>query len=231
MVLPIYNSELEYNPILEELCTLNCIQQMLTYYGVKRPFKYIDTSLIIQLNKDSSESVGFSQAIHNNSIHEKYEKNLIRFYDENADPMQVYEENKKMVEANQPVIVDLDLYEMEYHKIYQLYHSRHSVILCGFENNNPIIKDEYSWNYSGSVPLEQYLKARSSLNPVGVGTFGGSPIGNGWLYIKEDGWDGDYGELLNLTLNTSLREYYENPVPMSDSQINGLNVIKELYKK
>lgn len=230
MVLPIYESDVEFNPLLEDLCTLSCIQEMLTYYGIKKPLKYIDSSLNIKLVKDSGESIGYKQVLTNSKLHEEYEKNIIRFYDENSDALQVYEENRKMIESNVPVIVDLDLYEMEYQKTYQLYHGKHSVILCGFEENDPIIMDRYSWTYNGKVPLEQFLKARSSLNPLGLGPFGGKPIANAWLYVKEDGWNGKYEELLSLMLNKSIDLYYEKLEPESDGEIKGMNVHKETYK-
>lgn len=228
MILPIYNTEPVFNPVLEGLCTQNCVQQILNYYGIKDAFKYMDTALNAKLFKLVNQENECDLEIKDCLVQKEYQKNLIKFKDKDADSSLVYEENRKTLESGLPVIVDLDLYEMEYSKTYQIYHNKHSAILCGYEKENPLLIDSYQWQFKGEVLLEQYLKARNSICPFDNSPFSGTPIVNSWCVVKQDGWNGELDELLHNTLQETLTDYYETSYRQEDSIAMGVNAFKVL---
>lgn len=233
MILPIVDFVNEFNEAFDGLCTLNCTHEIMKYYGIQDAFKYIDVALNADLFWTSLENKTFDLAVKDCLLLKEYQPKIERFSIENGDTRSIYEMNKKTVDSGVPVIVDLDLYEMEYSKTYQIYHNKHSVILSGYQENNPVLIDMYQWKFKGEAPLEQYLKGRSSSCPVDNSPFSGVPIKNGYYIVEKEGWKGDIEQLLYENLSNTLHNYYEAPDASPEGitpGVQGLRMLAELME-
>lgn len=231
MILPIVDYVKEFNEAFDGLCTLKCTQEIMNYYGIPDAFQYIDIALNAEFSWSTQEKNTFELAVKNCLLLNKYQSKIERFSSDNGDTQKIYEVNKKTVDSGIPVIVDLDLYEMEYSKTYQIYHNKHSVILGGYCENNPVVIDMYQWKYKGEVPFEQYIKGRSSSCPRDNSPFSGIPIQNGYYIVEKDGWKGDIAQLLYENLSNTLKNYYETPAaPVGEVTpgIQGLRMLSDL---
>lgn len=226
MILSIYETEGKFDKIYENLCTQNCIRQILEHYGVKDYFKFFNTTFDIKFMKGTDGDNEIEFEVNESIMLDGYEKKLTRFKSKDADSLLIFQENKKTLEAGLPVVVDVNLYEMEYSETYQIYNNKHSVILSGVVNDNPVVIDNYVWKFKGEVPLEQYLKARSSECPLDDSPFSGVPILNSYCIVPPDGWKGDPAELLHATLHETLFRYYEETFPEKDQIYKGVNGLK-----
>ena len=228
MKLPIFKERQVFNPAFEAFCLQNCIQHVLRHYGVKDSIKYVDTSLYFRLVKGEDEDYSYHFELHKNQLHHQYASKVISECYDNADPMEIWLKNKQILDQGTPVVVDMDLYDIAYSGTCGIYHNNHSVILAGYENENPCVIDWYHWKYKGEVELEQYLKARASECPLDMSPFSGRPVRNNWLYLLRDEWKGDWEELMKLTIDQTIHQYYDDTDNMNQSDFHGIYVIRHL---
>jgi len=228
MKLPILEECQKFNPVFEGFCKQNCLQQVLKHYGVKNSFQYMDTALNLVLYKLDDVEDDYDVDMCDLLVHEPYRKNLKRYQYENVNPMDIWLKNKDIILEGMPIIVDMDLYEMEYSKTHNIYHNKHSVILCGCEDENPVIKDCYQWKFEGMVPLEQFLKARNSECPFDDSPYSGMPVKNSWIYVGREGWEGDMECLLKMTISKTLTEYYGHEDNCNGERFYGIYALHKL---
>lgn len=232
MKLSIFDKHQEFNPAFEAFCKQNCLQQVLHYYGVEDSYKYMDTSLNMFLYKLEGTENDYDAELRDSLLHEEYLEKLSRYEYEDVNPRDIWLKNKEILTKEKiPIIVSLDLYEMEYSKTFQIYHNNHSVILCGYEQENPILIDCYQWKFKGEVLLEQYLKARNSECPFDDSPFSGMPINNSWFVAESENWAGNIEELLKKTIEHTLSGYYENTGTDKEKfyGIEAFHKLKELF--
>lgn len=206
MILPIFTSDVTFHKDLTGGCYYNAALQIMEYYGIKDPVQYLDTSLQIQveLNDDLSYRYKNNFQIFNQRFQDKVES----FESKDADSYEVWEKNKSAIDEGIPVIVDVDLWNLQYLKKDREYHNKHSIILAGYENNTPYLMDVYSWVFRGPVELELYLKGRSALCPMDASPFSGTPVNNKWITISPDGWESNPEGLFKEFVERCLHEQY-----------------------
>jgi hypothetical protein len=231
MRLEFFDEQQEFVPDFEAFCTQNCIQQLLHYYKVDNHYKYMDTSLDIMLYRLYKDVEDYDIAFRETFLIDDYENKIKKHEPDTQDPYKVWLENKKKIEEGIPIIVSVDMYDLEYSATKGIYHSNHSVILTGFEEDESKVSlvDIYQWKFKGDVSMEQYLKARSSLCPNDESPFSGFPILNRWYEVEATDWKGNEEELLKRTLDLTLLNYYENPQNDNINHFYGTAALHKTY--
>lgn len=160
-----------------------------------------------------------------------YENKVIRYEPNTQDSYSIWLENKEKIEEGIPVIVNVDMYDLEYSKIKGIYHSNHSIILTGFEEDESKVSlvDIYQWKFKGDVSMDQFLKARSSLCQYDESPYSGLPILNRWYEVETTDWKGNERVLLKRTLDLTLLNYYENPKTDNINYFYGTAALHKTY--
>jgi len=96
---------------------------------------------------------------------------------------------KKKLDSNEPLIVGVDVYHLEYHHQYQRVHGVYYIILSGYDEKKNKVYVIYGYPprfFKGTVSIKSLKQARNSLNPKEPDhpRFSGFSIENRWLDIK-----------------------------------------------
>jgi len=231
MKLEIFDMDQEYHEDFESFCSQNCIKHVLNYYGVERMFMYLDTSLNLKLIESVESKLGYSAKFKNNLVVPDY-KNKIKLYTpEDKSAREIWENNKRKLNEGIPVIVGVDIFHLDYSMYHNVFHSDHRVILCGYSDDEKYAKivDWYEWVYKGNVELEQFLNARSSLCPPDDSPYSGSPIMNVWMEVEPSNWFGNIEELLKITVDTTIKDYYETSSNLNDTEYYGIEALRKIF--
>lgn len=230
MILKIFDSTFSYDDDFESFCRINCIKNVLSYYGYEKSFIFMDTSLNMTLFRKQDSKIGYDATIKANKVFDRYKDKVIIREPNGKSAGEVWKENEAKLNEGIPLVVAIDLYELEYSEYYHKFHSNHNAILCGYtdDHKNAMILDSYQWQYKGIADMDQFLKARMSECSVDDSPYSGSPISNLWIEIKPDGWNGSCAEALKETLRLTLNNYYEADGDIHGSTFHGIDALKKI---
>ncbi len=207
----IFYKDLNFLDGYESFCYQNCQRLLLESQGLKYPELYINTALSFSYNikNDDIYSVYGSR-----SLLPSLETNVKRLYfDDKLDMVtEVFMQNLEYIDKNElPIIVGVDTFFLEYAINYQKNHAIHTLIMCGYDldKSEIYVIDWYKpWLFKGTVKLEDFLKARNSLNPFDGTMFSGEPIRNNWAFIDSlTPLSAD--QLFKELIKISIHNYYE----------------------
>jgi hypothetical protein len=209
----IYYLEKIYYPEYESFCFQNGVRQILEYYGVKHAFLFINSTLSLLLKIDQQSKHGYDIFYNENSrsVLPNYSNKIIRHEDSSDNKIMVWEKNKLKIQNDEPIIIGVDAFFLNYLPFYNKNHTRHTVTLAGYDcdKKEVYIVDWYEpWFYKGTVNFNDFILSRNSQNPFDGSVYSGSPINNNWTEIKSDGWDDCPEKLLYDTVQISLDQYY-----------------------
>lgn len=237
-LLDLYHRQKTFYPEYQNFCLLNCVRQILEYYGVEIAPLYVNAALsfavILRKNKKFNYKLEI-QPPGTPPVLPSHSKYVRMFAAPPRDVHKVWEINKKKIDQGVPLLIGLDIFYLDYVPLFlsQRLHSSHIAILCGYSNDDEkkaYISDWYDpWYFNGTVGLDQFLKARSSDNPENdLSPFCGFQIGNYWGEVTPNIWNGKPEELLFETLTLSLKQYVERIVP-ENNVFYGADAWKKLF--
>jgi hypothetical protein len=210
LILKVIEQDQEFDIEYTFLCHEFCILKILQYYGVKQALFFINSSLAIEFYLMNNR-LGFRMEVdqaYQRGILPDYNHKIKRYKLPRAMAVQAWKKNKRKVSQGIPLIICADIYYFQYSPIYQKVHTKHSILLHGYseDGSHVNVTDAYAqFLFQEEVPLEQFLKARSSFIPFSPTFAEDNPnnlrkIGNTWYEVERDGWKADEMELLYKTV-------------------------------
>lgn len=184
----IYDTEMVFLKGYETFCYQNCQKILLQAQKLSHPEMYINGTLSIAFDK-KKKYVTTEYGIR--SLLPSLDNKVKRYYydDPNTKAEDVFEENAKYISKNDSaIIVGVDTYYLNYSTNYKKTHARHTAVMCGYDIENKLVYliDWYApWYFKGTVPLNEFLLARSSKNEYDGTMFSGESIDNNWAKIKK----------------------------------------------
>lgn len=232
MKLAIYKDQQVYDSDFESFCDQNCIVQVLSHYEVKQPILYLDASLNLALHKDETKPIGFDVLFHNNWMRKEYQHKVQKYKSIEKNELELWEENKRRLREGIVLITGIDSYHLDYSTNYQLYHSNHKCITCGYteDGKKATVIDCYEWKFKGDVALEQFFNARASNCPKDDSPYSGYPIQNEWNEVDDFGWSIDSVKALKQTVDATLTDFYERSAIKSEEDYYGISAMKKIYQ-
>jgi len=230
--LAIYNEEQEYHSDLESFCDMNCLLQILRYYGVRKPLLYFDTAPNIKLSKDELKPLGYDVKFNVNWFLEPYLSKIHKYFPTDKTREEVWLENKAILKEGYPIATGIDIFHLDYSSNYHTFHSNHKCILCGYteDDKNAIIIDHYDWKFKGNAPLEQFLLARGSVCPRDESPYSGVPIKNEWIILDESNWSIHVKETFKNTIDRTCRFFYESELTNYSTEYYGMSALQKIYE-
>ena len=120
-----------------------------------------------------------------------YDMSLIK-HGQGANFEKVFSQTENLL----PLIVLVDVFYLPYRKEFMKYHASHAIFCADFNQSKEevFIIDWYDeYNYKNTIKMDDYVKARSSLNPKDHNPFSGFQINNYWYKIDKfnlcDPWE------------------------------------------
>lgn len=234
MLIDIYNMPQSFFDEYESFCNHNCTRQILDYFGVDHSVFYINSALSLQTQRKDSSFMGFGISNHTEPVIPSY-KNKITFHEyEYESAEEVWEENKKIINDGIPLIVSVDIFNLEHTPYFKKVHGAHRLILCGYSENHGVsekyakVIDQYKWVYKGNINLGDFLASRNSKCDRDEGLFSGVSIKNAWNDVQSKGWDASPCELLVQTIRLTLNQFYEED--KNRDTLKGVYVLRELIQ-
>lgn len=124
-----------------------------------------------------------------NDIQENKGKIYISKYVDDSN--NAYLRTKELLDDDIPAIVAIDLYYMNYHRVYQKEHALHYVVITGYDEENRYYElfDKYKLgnsDFDGKLPICDVIAARASKNPQSNPYMGSyeRQILNNWIEVK-----------------------------------------------
>lgn len=119
------------------------------------------------------------------------ETELIGVYRYTSDcPEFAWNRLKHLIDNGIPGLCAVDVYHMPYHRYYGQKHAIHYVTITGYDEVQGEVElfDRYKTigsDFEGTVPLHEFIKARSSENPLDIDyeSISGVPIRNLWVEV------------------------------------------------
>lgn len=212
---PFFYQQKKYLDGYESFCYQNCLKLLLEAADIAYAPLYINASLGLELYK-SEETIEFKTPINSRSFIPSH-LDLVSRQTEwgGLDAKDILKENLiEIIEKDKPMIVGVDIYYLGYTPFYRKNHTNHTLILSGADNENVYLTDWYEpWFYNGVMPIETFLKARSSICPYDGGVYSsGHSISNNVTHINYSGLTKKYTAhaLLMEILKLSFSQNYED---------------------
>lgn len=176
----IFNFKLDFNPYMQYFCTKNCAMQILQYYNVSKPIQWLLAGTELKICKNPHHILTTTESLEiappNTYLVEGYSKKFEKSFEENCIQL-----SKGYI----PIVL-VDVFHLPYRNEYDRYHASHAVIMCGVNDREIQIIDYYPPHfYKGTVSLEAFKTARTSLNHASGNPFSGFPIKNQWYFIDK----------------------------------------------
>lgn len=210
MVLDIIDHEQVFYGEFEYFCYKVCYYNILRYYGVRNPELYLNYTMkwILKVDNNSTWGFSFSFGDSNDGLKRIFDNSIIEIDNEFEDEAKIWEINKNWLELGMPVVVGVDVYYLPYTPYYERKHAIHSLIVCGYKENEVEVIDWYpDWFYKGKIDLEDLDYARKSKNDE-EGILSGVPIQYESIVIKKDIYSDDHIGLIKKTINDLKNEFY-----------------------
>lgn len=142
------------------------------------------------------------------------------------DPEAAWNDVKAVVAQGQPVIVAEDNYYVPFRPAFGDVHAAHLLVMFGFDDeaDEVYVLDSTPPLHKGPMPLQDFLAARNSSNPVSGERdffFAGAPIANRWLQLEiQSSFPELTREWVAEVIATNLRRFQ---TPSSDSAFIGVD--------
>jgi len=142
---------------------------------------------------------------------------IFRFFDD--DNERACSHLKDLIDRNEPTIIAVDLFYMNYHRAYQKEHGLHYVMVIGYDEEKGLIelfdkKFNTESDFDGCLPVQDIMMARSSDNPLVDPVLGeyNRPIRNVWAEVKTDSFAVSDQKSLNIIRKSCARMYGQEEV-------------------
>lgn len=142
---------------------------------------------------------------------------IFRFFD--VDKEQAYSHLKDLIDRNEPTIIAVDLFYMNYHRAFQKEHGLHYIMVTGYDDEKGLIelfdkKFNVESDFNGSLPVEDIMKARSSDNPHMDPSLGeySRPLHNLWAEVNADSFTVSDSRSLNIIRKSCSRMHGQEDV-------------------
>ncbi len=188
MVSNIYDVSQIFYDNYEYYCFKNCFLNVLKFYGFENAEYFIECSMDWTFSKveESEDKFGYQFSTGNpySSLLNPFDQAVNYLSKNEASIGEIWKMNKKSMDENIPVIVQVDVFYLKYTPYYKKKHSFHSLIMAEYkerENEVSIIDWYKPWYFKGKIKLEELNLARDSQNEYD-GLFSGNPIN--YLYAE-----------------------------------------------
>lgn len=176
----IFNFKFDFNPYMQYFCTKNCAMQILQYYNISNPIQWLLVGTELKICKNPHHILTTTESLEiapkNTYLVEGYSKKFEKSFEENSI---------QLSEGYIPIVL-VDVFYLPYRNEYARYHASHAVIMCGFDDKGIQIIDYYPPHfYKGTVHIQAFKSARTSLNNSSGNPFSGFPIKNQWYFINK----------------------------------------------
>lgn len=222
-ILEIFNSFV-YHDEYKSCCFQNCVRQVLEYNGIKYAHLLINTNFDYKIILNNSplgfEIIRYSDRM----LHHDYDQYIVFPDIKGLTEHEMIDYEKNTIKENIIPIIGVDIFYLYYCKNYMKSNSFHTAILGGYDASNAILLDiGEKIKFNGGIPMDEYLKARTSKNPKGINFYSGVPINKYLAYLEESFWNLkiDYISLIQEAVFNAIK-YYD------DIAGSGVNGIKEL---
>lgn len=228
MLLDIYRANPSFPQEYEAFCFQHCVRQILESYEISNAQFLINSALDFMLVPDASSPFGYSLVLRNQPVLPNYVHLIKQFLPGEQEPLEVWEQNKRILKEGTPVIAGVDIFHLNYTPFYQKIHGEHRVVLGGYSQDGASVTiiDNYQWNYKGELGLQEFIEARTSACPKDDSPYSGTPIRQVWNTVERDGWKADVIELLATTLELTLKQYCQQPA--STDCLHGVQALKKI---
>lgn len=228
MLLEMYRADQSYPQEYESFCFQSCVRQVLEAYNIPNAPFLINSSLDLLLTKDTASSFGYSVSFLNQPVLPDFANLVKQYLPGDQNPLEVWKQNKMRLEEGIPIITGVDIFHLGYTPFYHKVHSEHRVVLCGYSEDqaSAYVIDQYQWSYKGKIELKEFFQARTSACPKDDSPYSGSPIQQIWHEVERDGWAADRTELVAMTLELTMEQYYQQ-APERD-RIHGVSALKKI---
>lgn len=175
----------------------------------------LNTSLEYVFSPTTANYKDYNTVINDNRYRDKVK--IFRFYDDDKD--RAYSHLKDLIDRNEPTIIAVDLFYMNYHRAFQKEHGLHYVVVTGYDEEKGLIelfdkKFNTDSDFDGSLPVQDIMKARSSDNPH-TDPFLGEytrPLHNVWAEVNADSFTLSDDRSLNIIKKSCARMHEQEDV-------------------